>query len=184
MLGENKLRLLYELGLIVNTLPGSIAEAGVWCGGALYLLASVARDKTIHGFDSWEGLPPVMPEDGHFEGMENTGWGKCLPPTELLAVFGERVKLHKGWFCDTLSEVAGEQFCLVHVDCDRYSSAKECLEFFYPRMVDGGYLIFDDYGFHLTPGVTVAVDEFFGKAGTQQVEVLGLANLILLVRRE
>lgn len=52
------------------------------------------------------------------------------------------------------------QFCLVHIDCDLYESAKTCLNFFAPRIVPGGFIIVDDYDFELCPGVEKAVDEF------------------------
>ena len=44
---------------------------------------------------------------------------------------------------------------------DIRQSVLDCCEFVYPRMVPGGVLVFDDYGFLTCPGARAAVDEFF-----------------------
>lgn len=159
MLCEGKLRFLYELAIITDILPGDIAEAGVWEGGACYLLASVSS-KTIHALDSWVGLPAALSYDrvDNFEMGE--GWGACKVPVEFLSEFGSQVVFHHGLFSNTLPGLAPCVFSLVHVDVDRYDSTKECIEFFWPRVVPGGFIIFDDYGFWGTPGATKAINEY------------------------
>lgn len=166
MLSRNGFRLLYELALMADLLTGCAAEAGVGSGGVIYLLASVMMSKTIYGFDSWIGLPKATEEDlvnGKPDIYE--GWGhKAIPTSEMmkeLDKFGNRIMLCKGWFKDTLFVANNESFCFVHIDSDRYESTKQCLEFFWPRMVSGGFMFFDDYGLGNTPGVKKAVDEFF-----------------------
>jgi O-methyltransferase len=49
------------------------------------------------------------------------------------------------------------------VNVDLYRSVRDCIEFLYPRMVPGGFLVFDDYGFPSCPGARRAVDEAFAK---------------------
>lgn len=170
MLPEGKRRQLYEYAIYASFLPeGIVAEAGVWAGGSLYILASVIQDSEIYGFDSWKGLPERSVEDFDNDLCEvykdvqdamTAGWGVCSPPADLFSKFGDRVKLIPGWFEDTLIAVSDKRFRLVHIDCDRYASCKVCLEFFYPRMIGGGIIVVDDYLFLPTPGVTRAVDEF------------------------
>jgi len=165
MVDREKLKLHYEYAIRAKFMEGAIAEAGVWRGGIVYLYASVILDKAIYAFDSWEGLPEPSLEDmiGLDKQEMPRGWGACDMPNELLGKFGNRIILHKGWFKDTLHRVAYEKFCLVHIDCDQYQSVQDCLNFFYPRMIPGGFILIDDYGFRLTPGATLAVDEFFDK---------------------
>lgn len=169
MIGPEKFRMLYDIAIMTKYVPGDAAEAGVWAGGALYLLASVYDGcKIIHGFDSWEGLPGLTKEDC-VEGTERVegfykGWGKIEPPFEYLAKFGARILLHKGWFADTLHDVEDTTFCLVHVDCDLYEPIKECCEFFVPRVNPGGWIIFDDYiDGEKWPGAVKAVDDYFAE---------------------
>jgi O-methyltransferase len=37
----------------------------------------------------------------------------------------------------------------------------DCLNFIWPRLSQGGFIVFDDYGFPTCPGARAAVDEFF-----------------------
>ena len=165
MLDEHRLRILYELAITSSWLEGDVAEAGVWKGGVVYLLASVLDGKTIHAFDSWEGLPGLTEEDC-VDGSERVigfyeGWGKVSPPYEYLSKFNN-VSIHKGWFRDTFIDVSDIKFSLVHVDCDLYQPIKECCEFFIPRLVSGGWIVFDDYlEPDLYPGAVKAVDDYF-----------------------
>lgn len=47
------------------------------------------------------------------------------------------------------------------LDCDLYESYKMCLSRLYPRIVPGGWIIFDEYFSAKYPGARRAVDEFF-----------------------
>ncbi len=69
-----------------------------------------------------------------------------------------RVHMVKGWFTDTIpiSEVGA--IALLHLDCDLYESVKFCLEHLYDNVIEGGYIVIDDYGYW--SGCKAAVDEF------------------------
>jgi hypothetical protein len=70
-----------------------------------------------------------------------------------------RVRIVPGWFQDTFPSVTAAQIALLNIDADWYASVKLCLETFYDRVADGGFVSFDDYGHW--PGCRQAVDEFF-----------------------
>jgi O-methyltransferase len=50
------------------------------------------------------------------------------------------------------------QFCFVHLDVDLYESTKQCLEYFWPRLIPGGVVISHDYS--ILEGVRNAFAEF------------------------
>jgi hypothetical protein len=52
-------------------------------------------------------------------------------------------------------------FSLVHIDCDLYVPIVHALNYFYPRLAPGGYLIVHDYASLDWEGAEKAVDEFF-----------------------
>jgi O-methyltransferase len=57
-------------------------------------------------------------------------------------------RILKGIFPDeTGAEVAEQQWSLVHIDVDVYRSAKEAFQAVWERVVPGGLVVFDDYGF-------------------------------------
>ena len=54
---------------------------------------------------------------------------------------------------------SGTKFCFCHIDVDIYHSAKDIVDWIYDRLIPGGIIIFDDYGFHWTLGITKLVNE-------------------------
>lgn len=161
MCGRPKIRVLSELCIMSLLLDGDVAEAGVARGGMLAIMAGMLPAKPVHGFDSWEGLPEATIEDHHPQSPYlKKGRHKYDIPVKVGELY-PNIVFHKGWFKDTLPEVSDRTFCLVHIDCDLYQSAKECIEFFAPRMSEGSFMVFDDY-WERTPGVIKAVDDFFG----------------------
>jgi O-methyltransferase len=49
------------------------------------------------------------------------------------------------------------RFC--HIDVDVYESAKGILSWIWPRMVTGGIVVYDDYGFRECEGIALHVNE-------------------------
>lgn len=70
---------------------------------------------------------------------------------------------HKGWFQYTLPKNADniKKISLLRLDGDLYESTKICLEFLYPKINKGGYIIIDDYG--TLSGCRKAVTEYLEK---------------------
>ena len=52
-----------------------------------------------------------------------------------------------------------EKISFLRLDTDSYSTTKLQLEILFPKLVSGGVLHIDDYGFF--PGVRKAVDDYF-----------------------
>ncbi len=73
-----------------------------------------------------------------------------------------RFVFHKGWFQHVLPKVSETlgAISLLRLDGDLYESTKVCLEYLYPKVSKGGYVIIDDYA--LT-GCRKAVHEYLDK---------------------
>lgn len=149
--------ILWQLALSTNSLSGEVAEVGVYKGGSTRLIAKALPEKTIHAFDTFTGIPySDADKDSHRVGdFDDTSLKKvkdylCDCPN---------VVFHPGIFPDR--SIHFSTYCFVHVDVDIYRSTRNCLEFFYPQMVEHGILICDDYGFSSCPGAKLAFDEFF-----------------------
>ncbi len=163
LLAPNKLFTLYQFAKSICPLKGNIAELGVYKGGSARLLSELfskqVSDKKIFLFDTFMGLPKHDElVDHHREGdLGDTSFENV----KLFLKDFSNVYFHQGLFSETLSRIENELFCFVHIDVDLYSSIIECCSFFYPRLIKGGIIIFDDYGFISCPGAKKAVDEFF-----------------------
>lgn len=154
--------ILASLALHAANLPGAFAEAGVFRGGTALLLARIAsrRQRRLLLFDSFEGLPDPDPRHdnyyarGDFHAHETE-------VRDLLKDFAYSVEIHEGWIPGTFAGLGDELFSFVHVDVDLYTPALECCRYFFPRLVFGGVMLFDDYGFPACRGEKDAVDEYF-----------------------
>jgi hypothetical protein len=75
-----------------------------------------------------------------------------------------RIELVKGNAKDTIprymQNATGERFALLHLDFDTYDATKAALTHFYPYLVPGGLVIFDEYSVRGW-GESDAADEFF-----------------------
>ena len=150
--------MLFQFARQAAHLGGEMAEVGVYRGGTARLLARACPERLLHLFDTFSGLPPVDPDiDLH---RESEFADSSLETVRNYLAGLENVRLHPGTFPASARELAGRRFGFVHVDVDIYRSTVDCLDFFYPRLLPGGVMAFDDYGWEGCPGVRKALDEF------------------------
>lgn len=161
---EERKYLLRELARYTRGLPGCLAECGVYEGASAYFLAKARPDAVVHLFDRFEGLPAPGEEDAVAMSQVfrwRRGDFRARLPVLLRNLEGlENVRVHRGDIPEVLQCVSQEWFCLVHIDVDLYRPTLDSLEFFYPRLVPGGLIVLDDYGFATCPGAHRAVREF------------------------
>jgi O-methyltransferase len=67
----------------------------------------------------------------------------------------------KGTVEETIPKVLPDKIAVLRLDTDWYESTKHELEHLFPRVVRGGLIVIDDYGFW--QGAREAVDEYFAK---------------------
>lgn len=60
-------------------------------------------------------------------------------------VDADNVFIRKGFFPSTAAGLERDSFCFVMVDFDKYESTRAALDFFYPRMEQGGFVFVHDY---------------------------------------
>lgn len=138
-----------------------MAEAGVYRGGTARLICEVKGAARLHLFDVFETLQAPAPSDSE-AAREISGYfgpfhARESQVAELLAPY-DCVALHAGCFPDTARVLDDERFSFVHLDLDLESGTSDALEFFYPRLLPGGFLIGDDYNM---AGVRRAFDRYF-----------------------
>jgi O-methyltransferase len=155
---------------LVHRLPGDTAECGVYKGSSSYLICErlAGLDKTHHVFDSFEGLSEPVGIDGKLWSKGDLSAGESVVQATLK---GFPVKLYKGWIPARFAQVADKTFCYVHIDVDLFQPTLDSLEFFYPRMVPGGIILCDDYGFLTCPGARQAFNEFMEDKLERIIEV-------------
>ena len=121
--------------------PGLICEFGVCTGSSINLIARTLSQRTVYGFDSFEGFP--------------TDWvfGDVRVPKNVLAIdeskvtFADNVRLVKGFFDQSLPAFLRdhkEPVALLHIDCDTYDSTRDILLNLRDRLQVGSLIVFDE----------------------------------------
>lgn len=148
-----------QLAEYAQGLAGSTAECGVYEGLTSYVVCAATQPgKTHHAFDSFAGLSDPAELDGSYWASGDLSVPEHVFRSNLAAF---DVRTHAGWIPDRFGEVAEESFSFVHIDVDLYQPTRDSVEFFYPRMVPSGVMLFDDYGLETCPGARRAVDSYF-----------------------
>jgi hypothetical protein len=181
---ERRLRTFTMSGVLdwlgqAGRLEADVVECGCFRGHTSYVIASVLQARNFGGrfhiFDSFEGLSDVVDKD--LQPIANGPGAKELQrlytPSAGGRLFGgdlarvqrnlgefDFIDYYKGWIPERFAEVADKTFSFVHLDVDLYEPTLEGLKFFWPRLVDGGAIVVDDYGLNSWPGCTRATDEF------------------------
>lgn len=172
--------------IVASGIPGDFLECGVWRGGsmmaaAMQLLKLGATDRELYLFDTFEGMPAPSEHDIDPEGKPahdsfghsgNDPVGGRLPwkPASVEEVRAamlqtgyppEKIKLFKGRTQETIPGGAPRLIALLRLDTDWYESTHHEMTHLYPRIVRGGVLVLDDYGYW--KGSRKAVDEYLKK---------------------
>ncbi len=166
LVSPDRIFMLYSLARQARALEGEFWECGVYRGGTARLLA-----ETIAGGPPRETRPRLRLFDS-FSGMRVTDAARdrhqpgdfadtSLESVQAFVEHREFVEFHRGWIPETFVGLEGARIALAHVDVDLYRSVLDCCRFLVPRMVRGGFIVFDDYGFASCPGARQAVDESF-----------------------
>jgi O-methyltransferase len=143
----------------------NMVEVGVYKGGTSYFIALLAERLGLpishFCFDTFRGHAVedinVTLETSHRPLM--FGDTSLESVRQYLFQFNN-VNIYQGRIQDTAHILRDTSLHFVHLDMDIYEPTVFALHFFAERMVAGGVILLDDYGFVTCPGVEAAVREF------------------------
>jgi O-methyltransferase len=155
---------LWSLLAELVEIAGDVIEVGVWRGGSGVLMASrlidLGVDASVYLCDTWQGVVKTGARDIYYRDGKHGDTSKEVVERLVQRMGLGNIRLLEGIFPDdTADRVADRTFRLVHIDVDVYQSARDVLDWTWRRLSPGGVVVFDDYGFPATPGVTQLVDE-------------------------
>lgn len=160
---------------------GDFVELGVHRGNSASVLARAAArlGKSIYLLDTFEGFA-----EQDLVGSEARHRGAFADaPLELVkeAIAGDHVKFVKGHFPELAAQMPDDlTFCLAHLDCDLYAPFARALDYFWPRLAPGGFLIMHDYTTMHWPGVERACDEFFAGKAESMTPIPDMAGTVVV----
>ena len=142
-------------------LEGVNIEFGVFNGyGSRLILQNSRRDLFL--VDTFEGMSSPLPVDGEY-------WSKGDMARDIaqvqkkLSAWSNRTKYFDGEIPEVLTQLPDVPIVFGHIDVDLYEPTYRSLQWVSKRLVSGGLIICDDYGFETCPGATKACDQFISE---------------------
>ena len=149
--------------LIEDDIPGDFAELGVWKGNTAYVFAYFASksQRTVHLFDTFSGF-----SESDLTGVDSDKAVAFVDTSvkSVSALVGDDLlsycQFAIGHFPGTIEARHDRKYAAVSLDCDLYEPTLAGLEFFYPRLSNGGLMFLHDYSSLCWNGSKKAIDEF------------------------
>lgn len=143
---------------------GSLIEIGVWRGGSGALIAHKARlcgiKESVYLCDTFTGVVKTSEKDSVYRGGEHADTSKEIVNDIVGKLALDNVEILTGIFPeDTGKFINRKAFRYCHVDVDVYQSAKDIVDWVWHKLVVGGIIVFDDYGFVTCDGITKLVND-------------------------
>lgn len=153
--------ILWKYSGYASNLDGDFVEAGVYNGSSAIFMSNRCQ-TVLHLIDSWEGLSQLQKEDNPiYDQDDNTWMPRFNIPIELVKdnlKICSNLKYHKGWIPDVLN--LDIKISLLHLDLDLYQPTKDCLEYFWDKVVPGGIIVSDLHD-EVAWGASKATKDFF-----------------------
>lgn len=145
---------------------GDVVEFGCFEGTAsLFLQRELEKrtsEKTLHLYDSFQGLPEKTKEDASQVGVQfkegELNASKRNLETNFKKANLELPEIHRGWFYEFTDKDVPQSISFAFLDGDFYESILDSLKLVWPRLSSGAVIVVDDYTSVALPGVKKAVD--------------------------
>lgn len=173
ILNINQLRELFDVRLATlrlladeinyKNVEGNIAELGVYKGYLARELNLLFKERKLYLFDTFTGFDERDIEYENYYNKSNVLSGKFADTSVEQVMknlqYPERAVFCKGYFPSTAEKVE-DKFAFVSIDTDLYLPTLNGLNYFYPRLSKGGYILLHDYNSTQFPNVKRAVLDF------------------------
>jgi len=188
-----KLLAYYELFKIIQDMPGSIIELGVFRGAGVFtwnhLLETFCpgdRLRQVYGFDHFEGYTKFQQEDGdlgsYFEdALEGDYMGSSYDIVKKLQLLHNndsyfpgiiRTQIIPGNIKETIpvfvKENPGLRVSLLMIDVNLFEPLKAAFDYLYDLVLHGGVIAVSGYSAIPWKGEATAIETFFKERGLSQ----------------
>jgi O-methyltransferase len=145
-----------------RNLIGNVAELGVYKGKFAKYINACFPKRSFYLFDTFEGFDS---RDVTSEKKQNLSAGSqdfsdtSIEGVLKLMPFPEKCIPIKGFFPESAKNI-DDSFVFVSLDADLYEPIYNGLRFFYPKLVNGGYIFIHDFNNDNYKGARKAVEQF------------------------
>lgn len=153
---------------------GDFVECGVFEGFSVAVAAALLdfsqRRRRWYLYDTFAGIPPNQIGAGHVSPQAYADpalFGRVERRFEKYP----NIEVIQGRVPEVLAEVAPQRIAFLHLDMNSAQAEVGALECLYERVVDGGQILLDDYGWLTYREQKAAEDLFFGRYGVPVLEL-------------
>lgn len=156
-------------------LPGDFVECGVNRGGLSRMIVDYVRFETLNKkfflVDTFKGLvPEYLTQDEQRKGLlaiyKYCEDNSVAAVRETFAPFSNVVVI-EGAVPDILPDIPSERIAYLSLDMNCALPEERAAEYFWSRLVPGGIILHDDYGFKLHEEQRKMMDRFAASRGVQ-----------------
>jgi len=164
-------------------LPGDFVECGVFKGDMAWVVTQLADPaslgKCFYLYDTFAGFskdystPADYPDNpGFLKFADDIYKDETIYPS-VVARFRDmpNVRVVRGVVPDIFAETVPERISYLHIDLNSPAAEIGALDILFDRVVPGGAIVFDDYGWHLFRKQKEAEDAFFAARGYSVLEL-------------
>lgn len=164
-------------------LDGDFVECGVFKGDFSYVITQMLDfgklNKTFYLYDTFAGFSDKyssaddFPEAPDFIEKANKIYSEGNLFSDVTQRFSglSNVKVIQGVVPDIFAEISPQKIAFLHLDLNSHAAEFAALEALFERVVSGGYIIFDDYGWVLARKQKDAIDRFMNPRGYSVLEL-------------
>jgi len=154
-----------------SRLEGDFVECGVNKGGLARTIIEFTRFKDLpkrfYLLDTYQGLvEECLTHEERALGRTAGGYEECFESVKRTFSEFPNIVLVRGTVPNTLSQVSAEKVAYLSIDMNCAMPEIAAAEYFWDRMVTGGVILLDDYGWQGAIAQKRAFDEFARKRHT------------------
>lgn len=171
--------------IMEREVPGAIAELGVYQGEQAALLNALFPERPLYLLDTFEGFACADVQREQKSGFSASEVGQ-FKDTSVEMVMGrmtspQNTYIRKGFFPESAQDMA-ESYAFVSLDVDLFEPILAGLEYFYPRLAEGGFIFVHDYNNVRFKGVRSAVDQFLAHTRAPALPLPDFAGSLVILR--
>jgi O-methyltransferase len=155
-------------------LDGDFVECGVYQGFSTAVMAKYLRfgeqRRKWYLYDTFAGIPADQLNIGHENPQPYVAPGLFESARQRFSAY-PNIHVVRGRVPEVLAQQAPAAIAFMHLDLNSAAAEVAALGQLYDRMVVGGYLVLDDYGWHAYRQQKAEEDPFFRSRGTTVLEL-------------
>lgn len=166
-----------------SKLDGDFVECGVFKGDMSWFITecvdAFGSGRKMHLVDSYEGFncditsAQDFPRDPAFFARANAIYKSESHFENVKKRFKDKeyVRITKGYVPQVLNNLDIDEVAFLHIDLNSAEAEVAALEYFYPKLVTGGIIVLDDYGWNMFRKQLIAEKAFFSSVNLQVLEL-------------